>query len=150
MANAIKTTIVSAINSENAIKQKIEQTKNQAASVVGSDDVDLMSEYSSNRLWYMLYMPTVIMRNLLNDLFFYAGYSSNRMGLPNHNTRINFDYLECEASIQAIASIPEECLTELINCFKAGVTYIHKTNRDTNKWDFAQKYENYENALKEN
>ena len=150
MANAIKTTIVSAINSENAIKQKIEQTKNQAASVVGSEDVDLMSEYSSNRLWYMLYMPTDIMRNLLNDLFFYAGYSSNRMGLPNHNTRINFDYLECEASIQAIASIPEECLTELINCFKAGVTYIHKTNRDTNKWDFAQKYENYENALKEN
>ena len=144
MGMSIKTTIVSTINNDNAIKQKQEQYKNQATSVAGSDDVDLMSEYCENRLRYYVYTPTPVMRSLLNDLFFYAGYSSNRMGLPNHNTRVNFDYLECEASIQAIASIPDECLTELVNCFKNGCTYLHKTSRNTNKWDFKQQYENWE------
>ena len=147
MAMSVKNTVVSTINSENAIRQKQEQYKNQAASVVGSDDVDLMSEYCDNRLKYIIYKPNDLMLNLLNDLFFYAGYSSNRMGIPTHNNRINFDYLECEASIEKVASIPDECLNELINCFKAGVCYIHKTNRASNKWDFEQKYENWESNL---
>ena len=108
-----------------------------------------MSEYCDNRLKYMVYEPTDVMKNLLNDLFFYAGYSSNRMGIPNHHTRLNFDYLECDASIQAVATIPEECLGELINCFKNGITYLHKTDRATDKWDFAQKYENWEITLME-
>ena len=147
MAMSVKNTVVSTISNENAIKQKQEQYKNQAASVVGSDDVDLMSEYCDNRLKYIIYKPNDIMLNLLNDLFFYAGYNSNRMGVPSHNNRINFDYLECEASIEKVASIPDECLNELINCFKAGVCYIHKTNRVSNKWDFEQKYENWESKL---
>lgn len=147
MAMSVKNTIVSAIQSDNAIKQKQDQYKNQASSVAGSDDVDLMSEYCGNRLKYFVYTPTDMMKNLLNDLFFYAGYNTNRMGKPTHNNRVNFDYLECEASIQAISSIPDECLTELINCFKTGCTYLHKTTRAVDKWDFAQKYENWENSL---
>ena len=147
VANSIKNTIVSEVNNSNAIKQKQEQYRNQASSVVGSDDVDLMSEYCGNRLKYFIYKPNDIMINLLNDLFFYAGYNSNRMGLPNHNTRVNFDYLECEASIEKIASIPDECLNEMINCFKTGVCYLHKTSRVSDKWDFSQKYENWEAEL---
>ena len=149
MAMSIKSTITSAIQGEENIKQKLNQYSNQAASVMGSDDVDLMTEYCDNRLKYMVYEPTDVMKNLLNDLFFYAGYSSNRMGIPNHHTRLNFDYLECDASIQAVATIPEECLGELINCFKNGITYLHKTDRATDKWDFAQKYENWEITLME-
>ena len=97
----------------------------------------------------MIYEPTDVMKNLINDLFFYAGYASNRMGIPTHNNRLNFDYLECDASIEAAASIPEECLEELINCFKSGITYIHKTSRAQDKWDFEQKYENWERSLLE-
>ena len=149
MAMSVKSTITTAIQGEENIKQKLNQYSNQAASVIGSDDVDLMSEYCDNRLKYMVYEPTDVMKNLLNDLFFYAGYSSNRMGIPNHHTRLNFDYLECDASIQAVATIPEECLGELINCFKNGITYLHKTDRATDKWDFAQKYENWEITLME-
>ena len=148
MAMSVKNTIVATINNENNLKQKIEQTQNQASSVVGSDDVDLMSEYCKNRMYYFIYRPTENMQNILNDLFFYAGYSSNRMGVPTHNNRINFDYLECEASLEAVATIPEECITELVNCFKAGVVYLHKnTNRAGYKWDFEQKYENWETML---
>lgn len=146
-ANSIKNTISTTIQNENNLKQKILQTQNQASSVAGSDDVDLMSEYCQNRLQYFIYKPTAVMESLLKDLFFYAGYSSNRMGIPTHNNRLNFDYLECEAQIQAISSIPEECLTELINSFRNGCTYLHKTTRTEDKWDFAQKYENWERNL---
>ncbi|MBO7694170.1 MAG: hypothetical protein J6T10_16245 [Methanobrevibacter sp.] len=147
VAANVKNTITTTIQNENSLRQKIEQTQNQASSVVGSDDVDLMSEYCGNRLQYILYEPTDIMIDLLADLFFYAGYTSNRMGIPSHNNRVNFDYLECEASIEKIASIPDECLTELINCMKTGITYLHKTSRSEDKWDFEQKYENWERNL---
>lgn len=147
-AMSVKNTIVSAINNENSIKQKLLSTQNQASSVAGSDDVDLMSVYAENRLSYIVYEPTEFMKKILKDLFFYAGYNSGRLGIPNHNTRLNFDYLECEASIEAISSIPEECLNELVNCMKTGITYLHKTNRSgANKWDFEQKYENWEKWL---
>ena len=147
MAMSVKSTIVSAVNNENSIKQKQEQYKNQSTSVAGSDDVDLMTKYAGNRLRYSVYEPNEMMKKLLEDLFFFAGYNSGRLGLPNHNTRVNFDYLECEASIESIASIPDDCLTELINCFNTGITYLHKTDRNTDKWDFNQKYENWEKIL---
>ncbi len=145
MAMSIKGAIVSNQSAENSIQSKLTQARNQTDSVAGSDDVDLMTEYCGNRLRYIEYNPNPIMKSLLNDLFFYAGYRSDRMGLPNHHTRVHFDYLECEASIQSIRSIPGECLTELINSFKAGVTYIH--NVAGVGWDFAQSKENWELSI---
>lgn len=144
MAMSVKNAVVSAANNENSLKQKIAQTQNETANVAGSDDVDLMSEYADNRLRYMEYNPRNDFVELLFKLFFYAGYKSERMGIPTHNNRINFDYLECDASIEKISAIPNDCLEELINCFKNGVTYIHKTSRTSNVWDFEQKYENWE------
>ena len=145
MAMSVKNTIVSAVNNENSLKQKIAQYQNQSTSVAGSDDVDLMSVYAENRLQYLEYEPRDELENLIFDLFFYAGYRSERMGIPTHNNRVNFDYLECDASIEKITSIPTECLDELINCFKNGVTYLHYVSgRLTNKYDFTQQYENWE------
>ena len=149
MAMSVKNTIVSAINNENSIRQKIDQYKNQASSVAGSDDVDLMSEYAKNRLKYLEYKPSPKMEALLKELFFYAGYNSGRMGLPNHNTRVNFDYLECDASLECLSSMPSECVDELVNAMKSGITYLHKTSRTSDKWDFDQKYENWEKSVLE-
>ena len=147
MAMSVKNTISSAMSNQMSIDRKLQETKMQTASVSGSDDVDLMSVYAENRLKYLVYEPTAIMKNMLYNLFFFAGYNSQRMGLPSHNTRLNFDYLECDAVINKISNIPDDCLSELINSFKNGVTYIHKTNRTTDKWDFEQKYENWEKSL---
>ena len=147
MAVSIKSAITSTIQGEENIKQKLLQAQNQTASVAGSDDVDLMSIYAENRLKYLAYEPREVMKNMLFDLFFYAGYNSGRMGIPNHNTRVNFDYLEADAVMQKLTAIPQECLNELINAFKNGVTYLHKTTRTTDKWDFEQKYENWEKDL---
>lgn len=149
VAMSIKNTVVSAQQNEDSIRRKLQETANQTASVAGSDDVDLMSVYAENRLKYLVYEPTPLMKSILFDLFFYAGYASGRMGKPNHNTRVNFDYLECEANLENEGSIPDDCLQELINCFKTGITYLHKTTRATDKWDFEQKYENWEKYLLE-
>ena len=149
MAMSIKNTVVSAQQNEDSIRRKLQETANQTASVAGSDDVDLMSVYAGNRLKYLVYEPTPLMKSILFDLFFYAGYASGRIGLPNHDTRVNFDYLECEANLENEGSIPDDCLQELINCFKTGTTYLHKTSRNTDKWDFEQKYENWEKSIVE-
>ena len=149
MALAIKNTVVTAQQNEDSIRRKLQETANQTASVAGSDDVDLMSIYAENRLKYLVYEPTPLMKSILFDLFFYAGYASGRMGKPSHNTRVNFDYLECEASLENEGSIPDECVQELINCFKTGVCYLHKTTRVSDIWDFEQKYENWEKSVME-
>ena len=145
MAMSVKGAIVSNQSAENSIQSKLTQARNQTDSVAGSDDVDLMTEYCGNRLRYIEYNPNPVMKSLLNDLFFYAGYRSDRMGLPNHHTRAHFDYLECEASLQSVRSIPGECLTELVNSFKAGVTYIHYVSGVG--WDMAQSKENWELSI---
>ena len=150
MAMSIKSAVTSAVQSENAIHQRLNQTANQSASVAGSDDVDLMSVYAENRLKYYVYQPSEVVRNYINDLFFYAGYNSGRMGVPTHNNRVNFDYLECDAVLESVsANMSEEIIAELVNAFKNGVTYIHQTERATDKWDIEQKYENWEVDLLE-
>lgn len=150
MALSVKGAITTTMQGEENIKAKLLQAENQTASVKGSDDVDLMSEYCGNRLQYMLYEPTSIMKGLLNDLFFYAGYNSGRMGIPTHNNRINFDYLECDAVLESIsANMSDDIINELVNTYKTGVTFIHQSNRDTDKWDIEQKYENWERSLME-
>lgn len=150
MATSVKSAVVSSVQNEQTLQNKILQTQNQTASVAGSDDVDLMSVYAENRLKYIIYEPMPNMKNLLNDMFFYAGYNSGRMGLPNHNTRCNFDYLECDAVLESAgANIPQEIIDEIKNCYKVGVTFIHKTTRTDDKWDIEQKYENWENAILE-
>ena len=149
IANSIKNTAVTAQQNEDSIRRKLNETANQASSVAGSDDVDLMSVYAENRLKYLVYEPTPLMKSILFDLFFYDGYASGRMGKPSHNTRVNFDYLECEASLENEGSIPDDCEQELINCFKTGVCYLHKTTRVSDVWDFEQKYENWEKSVME-
>lgn len=150
MAMSFKGAIVSQIQGEENLKQKLLQAQNQTASVAGSDDVDLMSVYAKNRLKYLLYQPNEIMKDLIYNLFYYAGYASNRMGIPSHNNRVNFDYLECEAVFDTEGNnTPQDLLDELKNCFKLGVTYIHKSNRVNDKWDIEQKYENWEVSLME-
>lgn len=145
MAMTLKSAVTSTIQSEQSLQNKIQQTQNQTASVAGSDDVDLMSVYAENRLKYLVYEPMPNMKMLLNDLFFYAGYNSGRMGVPTHNNRVNFDYLECDAILQSISSnMSDDILTELVNAYKTGVTYIHQTSRSDDKWDIEQKYENWE------
>lgn len=152
LAMSVKNTVVSAVNSELSIDRKLQEMKNQTASVSGSDDVDLMSEYTGNRLKCFYYEPTPVVKEMLFNLFFYAGYNSNRMGLPSHNTRLNFDYLEADVVLEKLTNaLDNDIMEELINCFKNGITYIHKVvangRQSLDQWDLEQKYENWEMSL---
>lgn len=143
--SAIKTTQAN----ERSLEQKLLQERNQSSTVVGSDDVDLRTVYTENRLKYLVYKPTPVMEALINDLFYYTGYASTEMKKPTHNNRLNFDFLQMNPSFTNEGGISRECLTELQNCFITGVTYIHKVNRRSGKaqWDMDQVLENWETIL---
>lgn len=149
MAVSVGNAIASTKRNEMSLEQKALQLRNQATSVAGSDDVDLMSEYAENRLKYIEYEPSPVMKSLLNDLFYYCGYASNRMGAPNHHTRVHFDYLQCNASFNNLGNMPEDVVNELINLFKTGITYIHTKEvlPLLTDWDMDQTLENWELTL---
>lgn len=142
IANAINTTITQEQNFE--IKQK--QLQLQTTSVYGSDDVDLMNAYAHNRLKLKLYEVSPRMKQLLFDLFFYTGYVSNTLGLPNTTSRTRFNFVACELVFEQTPNISEEIIDDIKNRYNIGLTFLHRYN---NIWDFEQKYENWETALVE-
>lgn len=141
---SVKNAVVSQIQAERNLDEKMLNAKNQSTSVSGSDDVDLMSVYTQNRAKLCLYQCNDVIKNLLLDLFFYTGYVSNRMGLPNTHTRRNFDYLEADIVITDYTNMSDEIMNELVGLYKNGLTFIHKVSGRTNMWDLEQKYENIE------
>ena len=144
-AISVKNAIVSQVQAERNLDEKMLNAKNQATSVSGSDDVDLMSVYTENRAKFCLYECSDVIKSLLLDLFYYTGYVSNRMGTPNTHTRLNFDYLEADIIITDHVNMSDEILNELIGVYKNGLTFIHKVSeRVSEPWDLSQKYENIE------
>lgn len=143
-AISVKNAVVNQVQAERNLDQKMLEAKNQSTSVSGADDVDLMSVYTENRAKMCLYECSDIMKALLLDLFFYTGYVSNRMGLPNTHTRLNFDYLEADIIITDHTNMSEEIMNELVGLYKNGLTFIHKVSGRTDMWDLEQKYENIE------
>lgn len=154
MATSTITSITRAISSqaqaEQNIQAKLQEAQAQGASVSGTDDVDLMSEYTGNRASLMTYKASDTMHELLLDLFYYTGYTDNVMGVPNLNTRKWFNFVSCEAIIDMVngqvVNISEEIQTELINLWKAGVTILHKVN---GVYDMEQIKENAEVTIAE-
>lgn len=143
-AISVKNAVVNQVQAERNLDQKMLEAKNQSTSVSGADDVDLMSVYTENRAKMCTYECSDIMKELLLDLFFYTGYVSNRMGLPNTHTRLNFDYLEADIIITDHTNMSEEIMNELVGLYKNGLTFIHKVEGRTDMWDLEQKYENIE------
>lgn len=141
---SVKNAVVSQIQAERNIDEKMLNAKNQSTSISGSDDVDLMSVYTENRAKLCFYECNDVIKNLLLDLFFYTGYVSNRMGLPNTHTRRNFDYLEADIIITDYVNMSDEIMNELVGLYKNGLTFIHKVSGRTKPWDLEQKYENIE------
>lgn len=147
IANSINTTITAERNME----QKIAQYKLQSSSVYGSDDVDLMTYYNrNNKLWLTYYEVSNRMKKILKDLFYYTGYIDDVNEIPVTNTRMWFNYLQCELvflpSGQTNYNImSKENKDELIAKFKGGVTFLHMNEINSVKtWDFARTRENWE------
>lgn len=129
----------------NSIQQKEAQYANQAMSVRGSDDVDLLNYYSNNKAKMMLYKPSEQMENALYNMFRLTGYACDEYRIPQFNTRIWYNFVQCEPTfLETNNKIYQNFLDEIKNRFQLGVTVFHKRN---NSWDLSQEKENYEKFL---
>lgn len=136
-------------NQNNAMAQKLAQLQAQSASVSGTDDVDLMSYYCSNRLHLMRYELNAQVKQALIRALDYTGYSHNVYDTPVVNTRIWYNYIKCTPMLKE-NDYRKSWANDLIERYKNGVTVFHKqVINDTNTWDFDQQYENFETWIVE-
>ena len=151
--SSIVSNVVSTINtissSEMAISSKLEQLKNNATSVAGSDDIDLLEVYSNNRAKLTEWRCSENMRKAIYDLFYYCGYATNEMKVPTLTTRKWFNFIQAELEINENNNFPDFVVNDLIEKFKNGITVLHmnKDEHNTKIWDFNQEYENWEDTL---
>lgn len=143
-AAGMVSTVNTIAQSEQNIEAKQIQLKNQSTSVAGSDDVDLMSEYTNNKAKIVLYEVSPKMKKALWDMFHYTGYISGEMKIPNFNSRTWFNFVSCDAQFEEVVNVPDNCLNDLKERYKGGVTVMHYHN---NKWNWERDYENWETSL---
>lgn len=139
--HAIMNMLNATAQSEQNLNSKMDQLRAQATSVAGSDDIDILEAYSDNRAKLTEYRVSDKMRKALADLFHYCGYNTNEMKVPATNTRLYFNYVQAELDISESANLSSEDLSDLVERFKAGITFLHKVNA---AWDWTQTKENWE------
>lgn len=138
------------IQAEQNIAQKLKTAEMQGLSIAGSDDVDLMSEYTkNNKLKLVEYKVSIKMEQILYDLFYYYGYVANIQGIPDTSSRMWFNFIQAEILLDQVPNLPQTYVDELTNKYREGITYLHKgeilvSGEPTIHWDFEQEYENWE------
>ena len=129
----------------NSIQQKEAQYANQAMSVRGSDDVDLLNYYSGNKAKMMLYKPSNQMYEAIYNLLRLTGYACDDYTTPVFNSRIWYNYVQCEPVFSdENNTVYNNFLDDIKARFQVGVTVFHERN---NYWDLEQDRENYERQL---
>lgn len=144
ITNSLMGAINNIISNEEALDQKRAQLEGQATSVESSDDIDLLEYYADNKAYLMKFECDTEMKNALNNLFYYTGYKSVRIGQPNGQTRRYFDFLQCEADIYLTQASSQWIIDELKEKYSEGVTRMHPYN---NVYDLLQINENYETEV---
>jgi hypothetical protein len=144
---SIASNINTTVSAERDIAQKLNEYKNQAVTVNGADDVDLLNVYSNNKMKICYYQISDNLKEQLGDLFYYTGYIENVQSIPDLDTRSWFNYIMCDAVFES-NNIYEEYMNDIKSRYKTGVTVFHDNLIDNVKtWDFEQKYENWETSL---
>ena len=131
-------------NEEN-IQRKLQESNRQAVSVLNADDYDLLYEYSSNKAKLCLYEVSPKMQEVLDDLFYYAGYIVNEQMVPVINSRYWFNFVQASLIIDDSSNLTSEIEDDIKEKFEQGVTFLHYHN----KFDFKQEMENWETSLLE-
>ena len=128
---------------DNAMAQKLAQLSYQAASTAGSDDVDLMSWYSDNRLHVARYEVPTFIRKSLYHAFDLTGYAQEKYGVPDVDSRLWYNFIQCDPIFleQGYDKYKLEWLDDVRAKYQAGVTVFHNRN---GAFDLEQQYENWE------
>ncbi len=152
LATATMGQLVNAVNStaqaEANQAQKLFQLRQQKESVMGSDDIDLMSKYTGNKAKWMLYQVSERMRSVLLDLFYYTGYIDGTNKVPNVTTRKWFNFLSCDLVINEDNNLTDDIINDIKAKYAMGVTFMHcNTINSVKTWDWNQEKENWESAI---
>ena len=139
---------------EQNIAQKLKSTELQGLSVIGSDDVDLMSVYTDdNKAKMVVYEISEKMKKCVCDLFYYCGYIANIQDIPDTTSRLWFNFVQADPVFKYEQNFPQELIEELKKRYNEGITFLHAVpiydaDEDdyVKNWDFEQTKENWEVA----
>ena len=143
-ATSVISSIESIASTERTFEQKQQQIKQASVSVSGSDDIDLLSYYSGNRMKLERWEASPRMKKALFDLYYYQGYATNEQKVPLHDNRKWFDFLQCQADIKNTKNLDQRYIDNLKDRFSIGVTYYHNNN---GVWDIDQEKGNSETYI---
>lgn len=144
-AQSLINTVFTAVQSQQSLDQKKLQLSQQSTAVSGSDDIDLLSYYNTNRLQLFKYQATDEDRQRLFDLFYYTGYACNYHNKPNTTSRYWFNFIQCTPEFIEEGTSPyNDYIDDVKARYQAGVTVYHVHD---NEYDWEQKYENWERTL---
>lgn len=144
-AGSLTSAITSSIQADRAAQQKLEQAKNQSASVQGSDDIGLLRWYTDGNLCkFMKYELAENTKEKIADLFYYCGYKCDYQQLPDLTSRYWFNFIQCSPVFKEETTSPyNDYIDDIKSRYEAGITvYHHHTT-----WDFDQVRENWETSL---
>lgn len=126
---------------EREFAQKQHAIRQASVSVSGSDDIDLLTYYSHNRLKSEVWQCSDRMRKVLADLYYYQGYATQEQKIPTHNNRKWFDFLRCQADIKNVKNLDQIFIDNIKDRLAIGATYYHNVN---GVWDIEQEKGNPE------
>lgn len=136
MVNLAKTT---AQNEEN-IQKKLIETQRQGVSVLNADDYDLLYAYTGNKAKLCTYQVSDRMNKVLDDLFYYCGYSVNEQMIPDTSSRYWFNFVQASLVIEDNSNLNNDIEDDIKEKFEQGVTFLHYHT----SFDFKQENENWE------
>ena len=150
LAGGIATSIIGIANSQSKadrnIQQKLDESRQQSTSVSGGDDVDLLTTYTAgNKAKFVEYKCSDRVEATINDLFYYCGYADDRFAIPELDTRLWFNFVQCEPVFdEEDCTVYKDYLDDIKVRYQLGITDYHKIN-DSYDWD--QTKENWETNL---
>ena len=128
-----------------AIEQKQNELKQQATSVIGSDDLDLLSDYNGNRLKIITYKLRPEDEKLVADLFYYTGYKHNKLEKPDLQSRYWFNFIQCSPVFNEEGDTPyNDYIDDVKARYESGITVYHSHN---GVYDWNQELENWEVSI---
>lgn len=151
-ASTINSTNTTIQNAERSMSQKLLELNNTSSSVInGSAAVDLMTEYSGNRLHHMVYDLPDLLKDAIYDRLFYCGYSHPVQEIPVMNNRYIFNFIQCNpVFIDESTNRYNYYMADIKDRFNTGITRYHNistllSTQDQSQLytDWKQEYENW-------
>ena len=111
---------------------------------IASTSVEFLIAHDLDKIRFSINSVKTEMLNYLDDLFFYQGYATFEMKVPDFDSRTNFNYLMALVDIDMNdldVVVSDEILADIYNRFKSGITIFHN-NEGFIDWN--QSNENWE------